>query len=292
MMKSHRNDFRRAGYSWFRAIALVVTATLAVASVTAAAQASDKIVANYEVKVNGVTMLEIKYGAEISSSGYQTRASIDTAGVASIYSGYQAKMEASGAFEGAVAAPQSYRSTADKNDKKKRIELHWSDGVVPQQVNRTNRNPEIQADVDNALKPGAVDVLTAILKLGANSGNGACNSSQRIFDGDDVYDLRFGPAKKVTIDHDQQGVYQGAAYQCQMSYRPVAGRAAIKFKKKNSDPQVFSVWFASIKSDALGQAVMLPVLATGELGGWKFAAYADRFRIDGQSINEASGTGD
>jgi hypothetical protein len=38
--------------------------------------------------------------------------------------------------------------------------------------------------------------------------------------------------------------------------------------------------------------LLLPVLATGELGGWKFAAYAARAKIDGQPINEASGTGD
>src|SRR5882757_4809681 len=125
MMTLRSYDSRRSGDIWLRAMALAVTATVGVASDAGGARASDKIVANYEVKVNGVTMLEIKYGAEFSSSGYQTQASIDTAGVASIYSGYEAKMEASGAFEGAVAAPQSYRFTADKNDKKKRIELHW-----------------------------------------------------------------------------------------------------------------------------------------------------------------------
>jgi len=48
---------------------------------------------------------------------------------------------------------------------------------------------------------------------------------------------------------------------------------------------VFSVWFAPVKSEARGQSLMLPVLATGELGGWKFAAYTARAKIDGQPIS-------
>ena len=44
----------------------------------------------------------------------------------------------------------------------------------------------------------------------------------------------------MTLDADFGGGYQGPAYECRMTYEPVAGRAAHKARKRKIEPPVFT----------------------------------------------------
>ena len=116
--------------------------------------------------------------------------------------------------------------------------------------------------------------------------------TQRVFNGQDVSDLRFTFEEDAVITSDFQGVYRGPVYKCHMTYVPVAGRLATEFRKSKGDPPTFTVWLAAVRSPALGSPVLVPVFASGTFDGRKFIAYASRATIAGQPLNQLSRAGD
>ncbi|MEQ1524335.1 MAG: DUF3108 domain-containing protein, partial [Aestuariivirga sp.] len=115
-----------------RIIALLapVLSALVIGSGSARADSGDKIETSYEVNVGGLTVLDIKYSSEITAAGYRSQASIETRGMAALFSDYSMKMAASGALAGSQSSPLQYRSRSEKKDKEKTFDLSWSQGVL------------------------------------------------------------------------------------------------------------------------------------------------------------------
>lgn len=260
-------------------LAAFVLSALAVGFSSAWADSGDKIETSYDVNVRGLTVLKIRYSSEISAAGYRSQASIKTKGVVTFFSDYRMTMETSGAFADGQFSPQQYASRSEKNDKEKTVDLKWSKGGVAS-GHKAAKNPEIQADINSALTPSVSDPLTAIFRIGTAPGGKPCRAAHRIFDGKEVFELRFSFKRETVLDDSFPGVYHGKAYECQASYMPVAGRYAVKFKKNKEEPQTYSVWFAPIGADASGESRLVPVRATGRLDGMKFEAYASGLKID------------
>jgi hypothetical protein len=257
---------------------------------SARADDGDKIEASYEVNVRGVTVLNITYSSEISATGYRSHASLKTKGVVTVFSDYRIKMAATGGFADGQPTPLQYSSRSEKNDKEKTVELNWSKGALAASGRRATKNPEIQADIDTALAPGVTDPLTAIFRVGTSPGGNPCQAAHRIFDGKEVFELRFSFKREAVLDDSFPGAYHGKAYECLATYVPVAGRYATKFKKNKEDPETYSVWLAPIGADASGGLRLVPVRATGRLDGMKFEAYASRLEIDDRPFKKISAT--
>ncbi len=102
----------------------------------------------------------------------------------------------------------------------------------------------------------------------------------RIFDGKEVFELRFSFKREAILDDSFPGAYHGKAYECQASYVPIAGRYAAKFRKNKEEAQTYNVWLAPVGEDVSGGSRLVPVRATGRLDGLKFEAYASRLKID------------
>jgi len=139
----------------------------------------------------GVTVLKIRYSSEISAGGYRSQASIKTKGIVKVFSDYRMKMAAIGAFIGGRSSPQEFTSRSEKNDKEKTVNLNWSKGALSAAGRPAAKTPEIQADIDTALTPGVTDPLTAVFRIGASQGGTPCQDVHRIFDGKEVFELRF-----------------------------------------------------------------------------------------------------
>lgn len=257
-------------------------------SSSARADFSGKIETSYEVNVRGITVLDIKYISEISAAGYSSWASIETRGVAAIFSDYSMKMAASGALVDGQTSPTQYKSRNEKKDKTKVVELNWSQGTLL--ASETAKNPETQSEIDAALTAGVTDPLTAIFRIGASPAGNPCRAVHRIFDGKEVFELRFSFKGEAVLDESFPGAYHGKAYECRATYVPVAGRYATKFKKRNEEPPTYNVWLAPIGADVAGESRLVPVRATGRLDGMKFEAYASRVKIDGRAFKKISAT--
>ena len=256
---------------------------------SARADSGGKIETSYEVNVRGITVLDIKYTSEISAAGYRSQASIETRGVIAIFSDYRMKMGASGALVNGQTSQAQYKSRSAKKDKKKEVELNWSQGAVL--TTETAKNPEIKAEIDAALAAGVTDPLTAIFRIGTLPGGNPCQAAHRIFDGKEVFELRFSFKGEAVLDDSFPGAYHGKAYECRATYVPVAGRYATKFRKRNEEPPTYKVWLAPIGADVTGESRMIPVRATGRLDGMKFEAYASRVKVDGRPYKTVSASG-
>ena len=256
----------------------------------ARADDGDKMDAAYEVNVRGVTVLNISYSSEISAAGHRSQASLKTKGVMTVFSDYRMKLAATGGFADGQAVPQRYSSRSEKNDKEKTVELNWSKGVLSASGRPAAKTPEIQADIDTALTPAVTDPLTAIFRMGASPGGNPCREVHRIFDGKEVFELRFSFKRDAMIDDSFPGAYHGKAYECQASYVPIAGRYATKFRKNKEEPQIYVVWLAPVGADTAGGSRLIPVRATGRLDGLKFEAYANRLEVNGRPFKTSSST--
>lgn len=277
----------------YRIIALLasVLSALMIGIGSARAASGDKIETTYEVNVGGITVLDIKYSSELSAGAHTSRISIETRGVATFFSDYRMKMSGSGVFADGKSSPLLYRSRSEKKDKEKLVELKWSEGVLSSEDRKAANNPEIQAGIDAALTPNVADPLTAIFRIGMLREGNPCQDTQRIFDGKEIFELRFSFKREATLDDSFPGAYQGKAYECRATYVPVAGRYATKFKKRNEEPPTYSVWLAPIGADASGGSRLVPVRATGRLDGMKFEAYASRLKIDDRPYKKISAAG-
>lgn len=256
---------------------------------SARADAGGTIETSYEVNVRGMTVLDIKYASEISAAGYRSQASIETRGVVSIFSDYRMKMAASGALVDGQSSPAQYKSRSEKKAKAKAVEVNWSQGTVS--ASETAKNPETKADIDAALVAGVTDPLTAIFRIGTSPAGRPCQAVHRIFDGKEVFELRFSLKGEAVLDASFPGAYHGKAYECRATYVPVAGRYAAKFRKRNEQPPTYNIWLAPIGTDMAGESRLIPVRATGRLDGMKFEAYASRVKVDGRPFKTVSASG-
>lgn len=265
------------------ASALVLGAMASAAPVGAVAAESDLAI-TYEVEVGNLSAMRIDYKAALSADGYQSTASIKTKGLADLFSDYRMEMASAGGFASGALKPSHYRSEANKSKKTKVLEVRWK-GDNPA-VASTPKDKEDDALVAPGLTSGLVDPLSMLLRKAALQEGQPCPSVERVVDGREVYDLRFALAGEVKLGSKSPGVYRGKALKCSMTYTPVAGRPAVKFKKKGGAPSTFDIWFAAIDPAGSGKSMYVPVLATGKLKGMSFIAYAREASVDGRKLSQ------
>ncbi|MGE0240470.1 MAG: DUF3108 domain-containing protein [Parvibaculaceae bacterium] len=264
-------------------------ATLALAIVAFAlpregrAAPESQLALSYSIDAGGMTVLRIHYEAALAPDTYRSSASIKTKGLAGLFSSYKMDMSASGTVSADTAKPARFASHAEKKDKERAIELRWQGGNPPE-VKTTPPDPEDEALIAGALTPSLVDPLSMVLRMTAFQADAPCGKTIAVVDGREVYELRFALQGKAKIGPDMPGAYRGPAFKCNLSYVPVAGRAARKFKKAGTAPSRFDIWFAPVSAATAAQTWYVPVLATGKLKGLRFTAYASVATLDGNAI--------
>lgn len=261
---------------------LCLAAGIAAGALPASAESLD---VTYDVVVSGMQAAQLKFDMDLTPSGYRSKASVETQGIVSFFSDSHTTVGAVGEIVNGKALPASFSTRTEKSGKQKDFKVRWSDQGQPEPHEPPVKNPKMQAEIIDALGAGAIDPLTAVLRVRSDA---PCQGSQRIYSGRDVFDLTFTLEREVTFGDKADGIYRGPAYQCQMVYRPVAGRDAAKARKNKTEPWVVTVWFAPINSESMGGQMLLPVAAAGKLNGSKFRAYASRASLSGQALNQLS----
>jgi hypothetical protein len=267
------------------AFALALTALTMPGEIEAAP--ANEIAISYIVEIGSMSAMRISYSAALSGKTYQSTASIKIKGLASLFSDYQMEMASSGSLDGDGLKPRQYRSKQDRKKDAKILEVKWSSDDSPA-VNSIPKDKEDEDLVAPALTSGLVDPLSMLLRMTALQAGKPCQSVERVVDGREVYELGFALAAEVKLKNDNPSAYRGPAFKCTMTYTPVGGRPAVKFRKTGGVPSKFDIWFAPVKSGASNEMLFVPVLATGKLQGARFVAYARSANIGGQPITAAN----
>lgn len=233
----------------------------------------------YNVDVGPVTMTKVKYALTLSEGALRSRAQIKSHGISSVFSDYTAKVEGESRAKGKSIAPQRFHMVREKEDRKRETTLEWTSGGID--YSPQEKKPERRARIDQALNAEVADPLTAVLRIGT-AGKNPCPSVQQVFDGRDVYELSL--TDKGAGEMDDEDGYRGPVRRCEVSWTPIAGRAA----EKNEPRDTYEVSFAPIGELPSGRTLWLPVSLTGNLKGLRFSAYATKFRSESAGDATAS----
>ena len=253
---------------------------LGAAAVPGRAEPVDAVSVAYNVDIGPLTMIVVKYDLRHKGETVQTRADIRSQGLSRLFSEYSAKAEGESGAGRDDIAPLRFRLVREKDGGKRETSLQWSGpGAItyaPQE-----KKAERRQRIDDALSDAVADPMTAVLRIGT-TGEVPCPAVQQVFDGRDVYELSLADKGEGRLDLDP--AYHGRVRVCEVSWTPIAGRAA----EKNEPRESYQVSFAPIGELRSGRTLWLPVSLSGKLKGIPFEAYVTALDAKGVAQGTAA----
>ncbi len=255
-------------------------AVLMVSAAPARAEPVSAVSAAYNIDVGPMTMTVVRYGLDLREGAMRSRAQIKSQGLSRVFSEYTARVEAESRASGPAIAPVSFHLVRERDDNTREARLRWKDGGGIDYAPR-EKKPERRARIDNALNDEVADPLTAVLRIGT-AGETPCPSVHQIFDGRDVFELSLTDKGRGEMKGEEG--YRGEVRNCEVSWTPIAGRAA----EKNEPRESYDVAFAPIGELPSGRTLWLPVSLSGKLKGLPFNAYVTKLKSERGAANAAS----
>lgn len=247
------------------------SAILLLCALTApAAWAADgSISASYEVEVKGVTVMKLRYSAQISGNSYAANLVAKTTGMAKWISEYKIEYSSEGTVAKGKYQPTTFARERKKNGKKSGTGFVWKNGV-----------PQVTAEsvdgavlVQKTVAKGAIDPMALLLNLGLAPSGNPCSGKYVVFDGRDV------------MDTTMSGKPAADAVTCRISAKTVAGRSFEKAEDKSGIVDVYAVTFREVDAPFLGRSIYLPSQISGQASGQDFVANVDDVEISGAAGN-------
>lgn len=227
----------------------------------------------YNVDVGPMTMIVVKYALTHSGDGVTARANIRSNGLSRMFTEYSAKAEGESRAGAEGITPRRFKLVREKDDRKKETSLQWTGpGAITYEPQE--KKAERRQRIEQALNAAVADPMTAVLRIGT-AGETPCPSVQQVFDGRDVYELSLADKGEGRLDGE--AAYRGRVRVCEVSWTPIAGRAA----EKNEPRESYEVSFAPIGELTSGRTLWLPVSLSGKLKGIRFDAYVTNLKADG-----------
>jgi hypothetical protein len=269
-----------AGFSKPHCRAVIsLLAALAATSVTTAAQAQGRLVAQFTISMTGITIGHVVWLAEIGDKTYATSASGKASGVLSMLVNGEGGVATHGIVADARLNPSIFTSDITDDDGAISLRMTFAGGAVnetirPEPPARPGRLPVSEAD-----RRGVVDPLTAVLlpvKAGADPlAPAACDRLLPIYDGRRRYDLALFYSR---MEHFAAQGYAGPALVCGVVLNPIAGYVAdsalVKYVAGKRDMEL---WFAPIAGTTIVapvRVVMPTVIGTLKINADRFSSQA------------------
>jgi hypothetical protein len=257
-------------------------------SLPASAAEAERLALRFDVFAKGLQVFDIKYNANITRTAYDIDVKMKPTGFAGLFINRKLTMSAAGVIRSANPVPRKFGYSSKKKKNKIRTSVTWSGNAKPDTKRSRPLSKYKTKSISRALKPGLPDPLTTLLRIGLSDSAAPCSQDQRVYNGQEVYDLRFRLIARENLGKGDGGVYRGPAYKCRMTYLPVAGLSKNRQAKLTANPLRFTVWLAPVQSRALGRQILMPVAATGKLKDSDFVAYTRRATISGRPFNARS----
>jgi Protein of unknown function (DUF3108) len=220
-------------------------------ALTAPAAEPDRVEARFEIfGFAGFHVLTNRTIVEESGDRYAIAMELDTRGLASVFVDLTSRSEARGRLTTEATRPEAYHADVRRNG----VDRHYSveyrgDGAV------TNASTPPSAERRFLLAAeqtrGTVDQLTAYFILERQlARGGTCALVVPVFDGSNLYNLRFTDLKRETLSADRYQTFTGPSQVC-----AVARQDIVVNPDSNEDTyQRGRIWYARVTADR-----MLPV---------------------------------
>lgn len=214
---------------------------LAVACMTPAL-GSDRVDARFEVfGFAGLHLLTSRTSAEETTNGYTIATNLDTRGIASAFVDLRAHSEVQGVVRGTVPHPQAYHSEVWRNGSDRHYALRYLDDG---NVVGTSVLPSAEGvHLDPVLVRGTVDQLTAYFLLERQlSRTGSCGLVVPVFDGSELYRLRFSDVREETLSPDNHQGFAGPTHVCEVVREMIVANP----DKKEGTYEQGRLWYARL----------------------------------------------
>ncbi len=182
----------------------------------------------YDVYAGGFHVVSAGLVVDLAGKNdYLLRLSAATHGIFAKLAPWHGVFQTEGWYSRAKEQPSPrihFSDTTWRSEKELTEFLYNKDGSF-KEYRVTNEKEKGKKERDDALTQQTTDVLSSTLKvMTAIAKGGKCEGSDEIFDGDRRYALVFGGSKKVEVPESRLNVYRGAATECSVEVKPIAGK--------------------------------------------------------------------
>ena len=243
-----RNRFSRAlGRTWNSLLPIV--AVLALLTVPAAA--ADRVDLRFEVfGFAGLHLLTTQTSADVTPDGYSIAVDINTRGIVSAFVDLHSRSEVYGTLSRQSLHPDAYHSEVLRNGTERDYGIKYlADGDVINTRVPARRN---SIKIDPAQLRGTVDQLSAYFLVERQlARTGACGAVVPVYDGNEVYRMRFTDIKDETLTPDRHQSFSGTTRLCEIVRDVVVANPDVE----ESTYDRARLWYARLLPDGR----MLPV---------------------------------
>ena len=197
------------------AAALAVSVLVGAAAATPAA-AGDRLDARFEIfGFAGLHVLTDQTSAEERPGGYAIATNLNTRGLASAFVDLRSHSEVYGKLADDKPRPEAYRAEISRNGADRTFGLKYlGDGDV---VDTAPAASKEAAYLEGVKSRGTVDQLTAYFLVERQlARRGSCQLTVPVFDGNELYRLRFSDLKDETLKADSHQSFSGPAHVCEV----------------------------------------------------------------------------
>jgi hypothetical protein len=229
----------------------------------------------------GITLGKVDMDATIIGDKYHAVSNLQTAGIVNALWQSTIQATSSGQLSPGHFQPALYDSFyTGRSGHKQEVSLTYEAGNI-----RLYANPPYSVDkypVSEALKKNTFDPLSAIIYVTSGVGmdqKNPCGVTAPVFDGKRRYAIEMKKEKDVQVSMDN-GLYKGAAIQCQVRYNQIAGFSQHVLSENASFPVVHA-WFVKFPSSVTGRDYIVPLRAWADTEYGTVAGVTSSLKIDG-----------
>lgn len=208
---------RRTGAQTPCVLLQIIAVLVLVAAMPATpAKAADSLALRFEIfGFAGLHVLTTQTSAEVTPTGYAIAVNLDTRGLASAFVDLRSHSEVFGTLLQQSPHPEAYRAEIWRNGTDRDYRLKYlADGDV---INTLARPAAQTANIDPAQLRGTVDQLTAYFLVERQlARTGTCGAVIPVYDGAELYRLRFIDVKDVTLTADRHQNFAGTTRLCEI----------------------------------------------------------------------------
>lgn len=243
----------------------------------APAQAADRTDLRYELfGFAGLHLVTTQTSVVVAPTGYAIAVDINTRGIVNVFVDLHSHSEAVGSLPDQIPRPQAYDAEVWRNGTERDYGVKYrADGSVV----ATKAPPRKHSvKIDPAQLLGAIDQLTAYFLVERQlTRTGSCGASVPVYDGNELYRMRFTDIKGETLTPNGHQNFTGATRLCELTRDVIVANP----DKEESTYDRAQLWYAPL----LPGGRMIPVRMEYETPVGDVTGYLAEFNDSGVRRN-------
>ncbi|WP_187830078.1 DUF3108 domain-containing protein [Siccirubricoccus phaeus] len=203
------------------------------------------LLARYEVRAAGLPVMEVEALLELDGPRYWVRTRIRTVGVAALFSTSDQVTLATGAWQGVVPHPESYRVAGMWQGGPRQVAIDWTQAGMPRLQALVPAETGEREAVPDSLRRGTMDALSALALLARTvAATGRCDATAHVYDGRRRADYTARTEGPAPIP--EGAGWRGQALRCGLEAKLIAGRRTDQDPEEAQRPQPATAWMADL----------------------------------------------